>query len=63
MDFAFHVSSDGERWRFVRHFALDAAEEVLIGFEAQSPTGPGCAATFDDIGFGIDPPAVLRDGS
>ena len=25
-DFVFHVSTDGARWRFVRHFALDGAE-------------------------------------
>jgi uncharacterized protein len=62
-DFVFHVSSDGVRWRFVRHFALDGAETPLIGFEAQSPTGPGCAVTFDDLSFGTDPPADLRDGS
>jgi regulation of enolase protein 1 (concanavalin A-like superfamily) len=62
-DFVFHVSADGERWRFVRHFALDGAETSLIGFEAQSPTGPGCAVSFDDISFGIDPPAAMRDGS
>lgn len=62
-DFVFHVSTDGARWRFVRHFALDGADEVLIGFEAQSPTGPGCAVTFDNLSFGVDPPANLRDGA
>jgi regulation of enolase protein 1 (concanavalin A-like superfamily) len=62
-DFAFHVSTDGARWRFVRHFALGGAQEVLIGFEAQSPIGPGCAVTFDEIDYGHMPPAELRDGS
>ena len=62
-DLAFHVSTDGERWRFVRHFDLEGGETPLIGFESQSPTGPGCAATFDDLAFGTDPPADLRDGS
>jgi uncharacterized protein len=57
------VSADGARWRFVRHFALHGVETPLIGFEAQSPTGLGCAVTFDDLSFGTDPPANLRDGS
>jgi regulation of enolase protein 1 (concanavalin A-like superfamily) len=45
--FAFHASADGERWDFVRHFALDG--DPKPGFEAQSPTGDGCAATFSEI--------------
>jgi regulation of enolase protein 1 (concanavalin A-like superfamily) len=45
--FAFHASDDGERWDFVRHFALDG--EPQIGFLAQSPTGDGCSATFDPV--------------
>jgi hypothetical protein len=45
------VSSDGARWLFVRHFALEGADGLLVGFEAQSPTGPGCAVTFTDIDF------------
>ena len=43
---AFHHSLDGERWAFVRHFRLSAEEELDVGFEAQSPLGSGCAATF-----------------
>jgi regulation of enolase protein 1 (concanavalin A-like superfamily) len=45
--YAFHASADGERWDFVRHFALDG--EPQPGFLAQSPTGEGCAATFSAI--------------
>jgi regulation of enolase protein 1 (concanavalin A-like superfamily) len=62
-DVAFHVSSDGARWLFVRHFALEGEEGILAGFEAQSPTGPGCAVTFTDIDFSGAPSAELRDGS
>jgi uncharacterized protein len=61
--FVFHVSRDGRRWRFVRHFALEAGDEPLIGFEAQCPTGDLCAVTFDDVAFGTDPPTALRDGT
>jgi len=49
--FAFHASRDGARWELVRYFPLRAGDEVLVGFEAQSPTGEGCVATFDDIRF------------
>jgi uncharacterized protein len=60
---AFHVSADGARWLFVRHFALEGADGLLVGFEAQSPTGPGCAVTFTDMDFSDAPSAELRDGS
>src|SRR6202050_3617744 len=62
---AFHASADGSWWRLVRYFALagDPAELVRVGFLAQSPTGPGCAAPFDHIAFRSGGPAALRDGS
>jgi Uncharacterized conserved protein len=60
---AFHASTDGVRWHFVRHFRLDAtAEPLRIGFEAQSPTGEGCTAVFDRIGFEATRLGDLRDG-
>ncbi|MFE3904252.1 DUF1349 domain-containing protein [Streptomyces sp. NPDC059153] len=64
--FAFHASADGEKWTFVRVFALgepEQAAEASVGFLVQSPTGQGCEATFDRIAFlttGLDD---LRDGS
>ena len=62
---AFHASTDGAWWRLLRYFALssDPAEIVRVGFLAQSPTGEGCAATFDHITFGAGAPENLRDGS
>jgi regulation of enolase protein 1 (concanavalin A-like superfamily) len=58
-----HASDDGERWELVRHFALDAPDGLAAGFLAQSPTGEGCTATFDDLRFVAEPLAELRDGS
>ncbi len=62
---AFHASADGAWWRLLRYFALsgDRDELVRVGFLAQSPTGQGCAATFDQIAFGPGAPENLRDGS
>jgi regulation of enolase protein 1 (concanavalin A-like superfamily) len=62
---AFHASADGAWWRLLRYFALsgDPAELVRVGFLAQSPTGGGCAATFDHISFRPGAPENLRDGS
>ena len=62
---AFHASTDGAWWRLLRYFALsgDPAEMVRVGFLAQSPTGRGCAATFDQITFRAGAPKNLRDGS
>jgi uncharacterized protein len=60
---ALHASDDGRRWELVRHFALDAPHGLTAGFLAQSPTGEGCTATFDDLRFVAGPLAQLRDGS
>jgi uncharacterized protein len=59
---AFHASADGAWWRLLRYFTLETGL-VRVGFLAQSPTGEGCAATFDHITFGPGAPADLRDGS
>ena len=59
--YAFHASLDGETWSFVRHFA--AAGELLVGFEAQSPTGDGCTVRFTDVRFEQRTLGDLRDGS
>lgn len=61
--YAFHASSDGLRWRFVRHFALDAAGRMSAGFLAQSPTGDGCSTRFGPVRFVSSGVADLRDGS
>lgn len=58
--FAFHASHDGERWDFVRHFALDG--EPRAGFLAQSPTGEGCTATFEEIRLEAGRLRDLRSG-
>ncbi len=62
---AFHASADGAWWGLLRYFALsgDRGELVRVGFLAQSPTGRGCAATFDQIAFRPGAPENLRDGS
>ncbi|WP_406448807.1 DUF1349 domain-containing protein [Streptomyces sp. NBC_00876] len=64
--FACHASPDGEKWTFVRVFALgepERAAEASIGFLAQSPTGEGCGVTFDRIAFRATGLVDLRDGS
>ena len=62
--YAYHASTDGSAWRLVRVFTLgpDVAGH-RIGFEAQSPTGDGCAVTFTDVRFAGRRLADLRDGS
>lgn len=69
---AFHASSDGQWWRLLRYFTLaDSAEipagvqlpQPRVGFLAQSPTGPGCTATFDNIVLRSGAPTDLRDGT
>jgi uncharacterized protein len=60
---ALHASDDGVRWELVRHFAFAAPAGLSAGFLAQSPTGEGCAATFDGLDFVAEPLTELRDGS
>ncbi len=62
---AFHAATDGVSWRLLRYFALsrDPPEMVQVGFLAESPTGQGCAVTFDQITFRAGAPRNLRDGS
>lgn len=59
---AFHASTDGSRWRFVRHFALEPADGLAVGFLAQSPEGSGCAVTFDEIAYRPTRLTDLRSG-
>jgi regulation of enolase protein 1 (concanavalin A-like superfamily) len=59
---AFHASTDGTWWQLLRYFTL-GLELVRVGFLAQSPTGAGCAATFDHVTFRPGAPQNLRDGS
>lgn len=65
-DYAFHVAdgdgSGGTGWRLLRHFRLPHANPRL-GFGAQSPTGPGCTATFTAIEWATQRVTDLRDGS
>jgi hypothetical protein len=62
--FAYHASEDGKKWRLVRSFVLDAPVQTLrVGFAAQSPTGKGCAVSFDQIGFDTVRLGDLRDGT
>ncbi|WP_309570320.1 DUF1349 domain-containing protein [Deinococcus sp.] len=62
--FAYHASTDGTRWQFVRAFVLDGSEAALkVGFEAQSPTGEGCRVRFTQVAFTDRRLSDLRDGS
>jgi regulation of enolase protein 1 (concanavalin A-like superfamily) len=62
--YAFHCSTDGQRWSLVRVFTFgEALDGHGVGFEAQSPTGEGCTVTFDSIRFVSARLVDLRDGS
>lgn len=62
-NWAFHASTDGEFWHFVRHFALDESDEpVLVGLLAQAPMGDGCTVSFDQVTFTAQRLADLRSG-
>jgi regulation of enolase protein 1 (concanavalin A-like superfamily) len=49
---AFYSSHDGKQWRLVRTFTFGAsAQRLRVGFGAQSPVGPGAAASFSNISY------------
>ena len=60
--FAFHASTDGSNWSFIRHFALEAGGEPSIGFAAQAPMGDGCGVTFEQIAYEAARLGDLRSG-
>ncbi len=62
--FAFHSSSDGQVWEFIRVFRLDpGAAPLSVGFLSQAPTGDTCVAVFDHLEFVRKRIDNLRDGS
>ena len=63
-EYAFHASTDGTLWRFVRHFALPCVDDapVRVGVEVQAPTGEQCTARFSDLHYDLTPLAELRNG-
>jgi regulation of enolase protein 1 (concanavalin A-like superfamily) len=61
--YAFHASTDGAFWQFVRYFAFEEGTSLSTGFEAQSPLGEGCTARFTDLHFSRATLTELRDGS
>lgn len=60
--FAFHYSLDGKWWNMVRYFTLGDVSGLRVGFEAQSPTGPGCRVVFSEIHYQAARLPDLRSG-
>ena len=60
--FGMHYSIDGETWRFVRCFALEMPQTVMVGVHAQAPFQGGCRAVFDFLALTDDAVADLRSG-
>ncbi len=49
--YVFYFSTDGQSWRILRTFSLDTELPVRVGFESQSPAGPGAVAKFSAITY------------
>ena len=60
--YAFHVSQDGSLWNIIRYFTLEDTKNAQMGFEAQSPTGNSCTASFGHIHFEQKLLSDLRSG-
>ena len=62
--FAFHYSPDGRKWSLARLFTpRDPDRPTQLGFLAQSPTGPSCAVSFDQLSYAERTLRDPRDGS
>jgi regulation of enolase protein 1 (concanavalin A-like superfamily) len=46
-----YYSANGVNWRMARVFSLGVDRGLRVGFEAQSPTGQGATATFQEIRY------------
>lgn len=60
--FGMHYSIDGSTWRFVRTFAMEVPEHLMVGIHAQSPFGSGCVARFGSFDVTDVPVADFRSG-
>ncbi|MCU1549520.1 MAG: hypothetical protein JWR36_80 [Glaciihabitans sp.] len=60
--YAFHSSTDGASWDFVRVFRLGDAANSRVGLMAQSPVGDGCSVTFSEVSISHWTPSDLRSG-
>jgi hypothetical protein len=60
---AFHSSTDGHDWVFVRVFRFAFDGPVRVGFLAQAPMGDRCIAEFDNIEYSTNVPPDLRNGN
>lgn len=62
---AFHSSTDGERWNFVRLFNLPvpAGMPTYVGFLSQAPCGDRCDAVFSNIRLSHSLLTDTRNGS
>ena len=49
--YVFYFSTDGQSWQILRTFSLDTELPVRVGFESQSPAGPGAVAKFSAITY------------
>ena len=61
--YAFHASTNGQHWEFVRYFRLGTRGRPRLGLSAQAPVGAGCAVRFEHVR--LSPGAVddLRGGA
>jgi uncharacterized protein len=60
---AFHSSTDGHSWEFVRVFRIEYDGPMSVGFLSQAPLGDLCIADFDHMTYSTSVPADFRDGS
>ena len=61
--YAFHASTNGQHWEFVRYFRLGARGRPRLGLSAQAPVGAGCVVRFEHVRLGLGAVDDLRGGA
>nr|WP_241732488.1 DUF1349 domain-containing protein [Galbitalea soli] len=61
--YAFHYSTDGVYWHFVRLFRLGDDGRARLGMLAQAPVGEGCTRASTTCGSPARPPGTSATGA
>lgn len=48
---AFHYSTNGVTWHFVRYFSLGRGPQLQVGLSAQAPRGEACRVQFSQVRY------------
>lgn len=60
--YAFHTSTDGKTWKFMRYFGLPT-QQLRVGLMSQCPHGDSHASVFTEVSYAEEGIPDMRSGS